>query len=112
MREVYPQVPEALIALLRIVDGTYFREYQGEKITFFLLGSDVEEYPYYLLSAKQMVKNRTMAYDYYADYVNREFDPDEIEVIADSFEEYLQKLMDWEYDFINEDTMEFVRCFE
>ena len=52
MREVYPQVPEALIALLRIVDGTYFREYQGEKVTFFLLGSDVEEYPYYLLSAK------------------------------------------------------------
>lgn len=160
LKEVYPQVPKSLIELLKIVDGTYFREFQGKEINFFLLGSDVEEYPYYLLSAKQIVENRTKAYDYYADYVNREFDPedipisdkiidnaqkmnwlhfsdcmnnggtsqlfidfspsdkgvcgqivrflhdpDEIEVIADSFEEYLQKLMEWEYDFINEDSV-------
>lgn len=32
-------------------------------------------------------------------------DPDEIKVIADSFEEYLQQLIDDGYDFINEDTV-------
>lgn len=33
-------------------------------------------------------------------------DPDEIAVIADSFDDYLQILMDYEYDFITEDTLE------
>ena len=33
-------------------------------------------------------------------------DPDEIAVIADSFDEYLEKLMEYELDFINEDTIE------
>jgi hypothetical protein len=33
-------------------------------------------------------------------------DPDEFSVIADSFEEYLKKLMDNEYDFINENTLD------
>lgn len=31
-------------------------------------------------------------------------DPDEIIVIADSFDDYLQMIMDNDYDFINEDT--------
>ncbi len=160
LKEIYPEVPDALIELLKIVDGTYFREYQGKEITFFMLGSDVEEYPYYLLSAKQIIKTQDEACEFYADYVDREYeeydvpvddkiiddsekmrwlhfsdcmnnggtsqlfidfspsekgvkgqivrflhDPDEIEVIADSFEEYLQYLIDNEYDFINEDTV-------
>ena len=33
-------------------------------------------------------------------------DPDKITVIADSFDEYLQMLMDNGYNFINEDVME------
>ena len=33
-------------------------------------------------------------------------DPDEMVIAADSFDEYLQMLMDNEYDFINEDTVE------
>ena len=33
-------------------------------------------------------------------------DPDEIAVIADSFDDYLQMLMDNGYDFINEETVE------
>ena len=33
-------------------------------------------------------------------------DPDEIAVIADSFDEYLEKLMEYELDFINEDTVD------
>lgn len=158
LKAEYPEVPEALIKLLEYVDGTYWREYQGNEITFYLLGSDIEEYPYYLLSVDQILENKDQAYDIYGDYVDREFgdeveidekiiddsekmrwlhfsdcmnnggtsqlfidfspskkgtkgqivrflhDPDEIMVIADSFEEYLQMLMDDEFDFINEDT--------
>ena len=33
-------------------------------------------------------------------------DPDEMMVAADSFDEYLQMLIDEEYDFINEDTVD------
>ena len=33
-------------------------------------------------------------------------DPDEIEIIADSFEEYLEMLMERGYDFISEEDME------
>ena len=36
-------------------------------------------------------------------------DPDKITVIADSFDEYLQMLMDNGYNFINEDVMEEVQ---
>ena len=32
-------------------------------------------------------------------------DPDEIEVIADSFDEYLEKFMEYGLDFISEDTI-------
>lgn len=32
-------------------------------------------------------------------------DPDEMKVIANSFDEYLQMLIDNEYAFINEDTL-------
>jgi len=34
----------------------------------------VTEYPYYLLSAKQMIETQNEVYDFYADYVNRKFD--------------------------------------
>ena len=50
IKEEFPETPDSLIELLKIVDGTYHREYQGEKITFYFLGSDVRGYPYYLLS--------------------------------------------------------------
>ena len=154
LRELYPDIPDSLQQLLKIVDGTYWREYAGKEITFYLLGSDVEEYPYYLLSAEQMRDNEDS--DWLVDYINREFgddveidekitdkahemcwlhfsdcmnnggtsqlyidfspspkgkkgqiirylhDPDEIAVIADSFDEYLQMLMENEYDFIAE----------
>lgn len=33
-------------------------------------------------------------------------DPDELVIIADSFDEYLQMLMENEYDFINEDSLD------
>ncbi|MCY1553108.1 SMI1 / KNR4 family (SUKH-1) [compost metagenome] len=119
----------------------------------------MEEYPYYLLSSKEIIENQNTAVEYYSDYIEREFDevevdekitnktnslkwlhfsdcmnnggtsqlfidfspshkgkngqvvrflhdPDELIVIADSFEEYLQDLIDKGYDFINEDILE------
>ena len=159
LKEEYPEVPDSLIELLKNVDGTYFRKYKGKTVAFDFLGSDVEEYPYYLLSSRQILESKDDAYKYYADYVDRKYeeveideeiisdskkmrwlhfsdcmnnggtsqlfidfspsekgvkgqivrflhDPDEMGVIADSFDEYLEKLMEYELDFINEDMME------
>lgn len=159
LREIYPEAPDALLDLLRYVDGTYWREYEGEEIAFYFLGSDMEEYPYYLLSSGEIIENHDVAVNYYSDYIEREYedveidekitgtakdlkwlhfsdcmnnggtsqlfidfspsekgtkgqvvrflhDPDELSVIADSFEEYLRMLMDKKYDFINEDLLE------
>ena len=159
IKNLYPEVPNSFISLLEFVDGTYWREYKGEEITLYFLGSDVEEYPYYLLSSREIVENQNQAIEYYSDYIERKYeeveidekitnqpnslkwlhfsdcmnnggtsqlfidfspsekgkkgqivrflhDPDEFSVIADSFEEYLKKLIDNEYDFINEDILE------
>ena len=159
IKSIYPEVPKSLISLLEFVDGTYWREYQGEEIILYFLGSDVDEYPYYLLSSKEIIENKNRAIEYYSDYIERKYeeleiddkitdqpkslkwlhfsdcmnnggtsqlfidfspsekgtkgqvvrflhDPDEFSVIADSFEEYLQKLIDNEYDFINEEILE------
>ncbi len=159
LKELYPDIPEALIDLLKYVDGTYWREYSGEKIAFYFLGSDMEEYPYYLLSSGEIIENHDLAARYYKDYIEREYeevdvdgkiastvtdlkwlhfsdcmnnggtsqlfidfspsekgtkgqivrfvhDPDELTVIAGSFGEYLNMLMDKGYDFINEEFLE------
>jgi len=159
LTEIYSDVPNVLIDLLEYVDGTYWREYAGEEITLYFLGSNMQEYPYYLLSSKEIIDNQNMAKEYYSDYIDREYegveidekiahhsenlqwlhfsdcmnnggtsqlfidfspsekgkkgqivrflhDPDEFIVIADSFEDYLQFLMNKEYDFINEDILE------
>lgn len=157
--KLYPDAPESLIELLRLVDGTYHRVYGQERVHFYALGSDVEEYPYYLLSAKQMVDTKDQFRQWGDCLINREdedevvdegvcddmdklnflhfsdccnnggtsqlfidfspsakgkkgqvlrylHDPDELVVVADSFDEYLEMLMDNEYDFVNEDTVE------
>ncbi|MDE7478306.1 MAG: SMI1/KNR4 family protein [Lachnospiraceae bacterium] len=158
LRTLYPDIPESLVQLLEMVDGTYWREYNGEKVGFYFLGSDIEEYPYYLLSAEQMSQKKDLPW--LNDYINRKYedeveideeitdnadelcwlhfsdccnnggtsklfidfspspkgikgqivrylhDPDKITVIADSFDEYLQMLIDNEYDFITEDTID------
>ncbi|MCI8690561.1 MAG: SMI1/KNR4 family protein [Oscillibacter sp.] len=160
LRMVYPELPASLETLLKFADGTYYREYQpGRKTCLYFLGSDMEEYPYYLLSAGQMLQTKdrfsewgkyliereydgipvderitndrkTLRWLHFSDCMNNggtsqlyiDFspsetgragqivryvhDPDELTVIADSFDEYLQMLMDNEYDFINEDTVD------
>lgn len=158
IKEEFPETPDSLIELLKIVDGTYHREYQGEKITFYFLGSDVMGYPYYLLSLSQILENKKDGYCLFGGYIDGEYedvevdekitddsekikwlhfsdcmnnggtsqlfidflpsekgvkgqivrylhDPDEIEVIADSFDEYLEKLMEHDLDFISKDTI-------
>ena len=158
LKEEFPEAPDSLIELLKIVDGTYHREYQGQRIAFYLLGSDVMGYPYYLLSSSQILENKKDGYYLFGGYIDGEYedvevdekitddsekikwlhfsdcmnnggtsklfidfspsekgkkgqivrylhDPDEIKVIADSFDEYLEKLMEYGLDFINEDTI-------
>jgi hypothetical protein len=74
IKQVFPDIPEALSDLLEYIDGTYWREYAGEEIAFYFLGSDVEEYPYYLLSSKQIIENKNQAIEYYSNYIEREYD--------------------------------------
>lgn len=160
LQAAYPSLPDSLLQLLTFVDGTYWRMYANEKICFFFLGSDIEEYPYYLLSAKEMLADKDMAFKYYADYINKEYgdaisvdekitdcaedlcwlhfsdcmnnggtsqlfidfspsekgvkgqvvrflhDPDELKVIANSFDAYLEMLIENGYNFIDADTVE------
>ena len=159
LRELYPDIPDSLVQLLEIVDGTYWRKYAEEEIALYFLGSDLEEYPYYLLSAKQMMDPKEDFRTWGDYFINREFDdipvdegicddfdklcwlhfsdcmnnggtsqlfidfspsakgkkgqivrylhdPDELVIVADSFDAYLKMLMEYEYDFINEESIE------
>lgn len=156
---LYPDAPESLIELLKLADGTYYRDYPRGKALLYFLGSDYEGYPYYLLSARQMVETRHQAKEFFDYFVTREYDdipvdegvcddldkldwlhfsdccnnggtsqlfldfspstkgkkgqvlrflhdPDEMVIVADSFDEYLQMLIDQDYPFINEDSAE------
>ena len=155
IKELFPEVPESLLELLQYADGTYHRAYGNTTIRLYFLGSTLEEYPYYLLSSEEIIENQSLAQKWYSDYVNREFDPndipiddriiddaskmkwlhfsdcmnnggssqlfidfspsacgtigqivmfvhdsDRIEVIADSFDEYLEKMIQWQFNFI------------
>lgn len=155
IKDLFPDVPESLLELLEYADGTYFRKYGNITIRLYFLGSELEEYPYYLLSSEEIIENKSLAQEWYSDYVNREFDPDDIpvddriiddagkmkwlhfsdcmnnggssqlfidfspsesgtigqivmfvhdsdriEVIANSFDEYLEKIIKWEFNFI------------
>jgi len=161
LRNCYPQVPESLLDLLCHIDGTYWREYEKGAICDLILGADeaMGGYPYYLLSAEQIVETQNESFDFYADYINRKYeevpiddritsdasqlnwlhfsdcmnnggtsqlfidfspsatgkvgqvvrfvhDPDAMDVIANSFDDYLKMLMDREYCFINETDFE------
>lgn len=72
----YPEIPESLLEILGKIDGTYSRQYGEEKIRFYFFSSDVDdgEYPYYLLSASQILEtkdNPKVLFDY---FINREFE--------------------------------------
>ena len=138
---LYPDIPASLVELLDFADGTYFREYRGEELTFYFFGSDVEDgrYPYYLYSAQQLIEDRAQNYgDNFADlfywyreekaeggddpyglFVDELFidftpaqggkkgqilrflhDPDSLDVIADSFDEFLKLVMQKKFAFV------------
>lgn len=67
--ERYPDVPKSLIQILETVDGTYWRKYGDEELTFYFFGSDVDDgkYPYYLYSSEQIINDKNIYSDNFAD---------------------------------------------
>ena len=61
--EIFPNIPKSLLDILSIVDGTYYREYKNEEVLYYFFGSDVDngEYPYYLFSYEDIIKNKDNA---------------------------------------------------
>lgn len=70
----YPDCPPELLSILDRIDGTYYRNYNGTEVACFIFASDVEdgEYPYYLLSAKQILSDKDCG-RYFDDLVNDAF---------------------------------------
>lgn len=62
LRAVYPQAPATLVDLLRRLNGTYHQTYGDTRIGVMVLGSDVDRYPYYLLSVEQIVDEATRGF--------------------------------------------------
>ncbi len=58
LQTYYPEIPNSLLQLLQITDGTYWNKYEAETAALLFLGSDIEEYPYYLLSAQQIIDTK------------------------------------------------------
>ena len=57
----FPGVPEELLQMLSVIDGTYYREYvPGNDLLFYMFGSDVEDggYPYYLHSFADIMEQK------------------------------------------------------
>ncbi|MGD6845401.1 SMI1/KNR4 family protein [Bacillus infantis] len=79
LKSHYPNCPESLLNLLENIDGTYFRKYGEDQIAVCILGSDVEDgkYPYYLLSAQQMLESSKEEVDisYLSEYEEEDVDP-------------------------------------
>lgn len=159
LQTYYPEIPNSLLQLLQITDGTYWNKYEAETAALLFLGSDIEEYPYYLLSAQQIIDTKDRIQTWGNHLITRKFenilvdegicnkpddlcllhfsdctnnggtsqlfidfspsakgkkgqilrylhDPDELVIIADNFHTYLQMLIDNEYNFITEDSLE------
>lgn len=153
---VFPETPRGLIELLSHIDGTYWKKFEEKDTSFYFLGSDISEFPYYFLSARQMAGDYDAGYEGYGEYIDRVIgnvsiddriisdseqmrwlhfadcmhhgrlsqlfidftpsekgtvgqvirffhDPDELSVIATSFDAYLQQVMNNGYDFIFDD---------
>ncbi|MDO4258235.1 MAG: SMI1/KNR4 family protein [Actinomycetaceae bacterium] len=79
IRELYPLVPQTLLDLLTVFNGTHWQEHPEDgRLSLFSLNSDVDDgtYPYYLFSASEIVENKDSAQNY-ADYIDRLHDPEE-----------------------------------
>ena len=142
--------------ILNKIDGTHFRIYGSKKLNYYFFSSDVSngEYPYFLLSAEQILNSKNNALDYYDYLISRDYedipvsnkitnnknnvkwlhfadcmnnggtsqlyidftpsengkigqvirylhDPDELEVIADSFDDFLVMIIENGFKFLN-----------
>lgn len=158
LKAAYPDCPQSLIDMLKLIDGTYWRKYGDITVAVPILASIDYTYPHYLLSAEQMLQSRqehtSSISDIYGEWLDEwdedsldkridvnvkqaerlhisdcmnnggtshlyidfspvedgvkgqviEFvhDPDSYIVIADSFDEYLQNIIDEGYPFVDE----------
>lgn len=71
LKNVFPDIPESLVELLKYSNGTKIYCFQ----------SDVSDgkYPYYLVNSKDMIEEKDAAQKYYGDYISRKFDDVEID---------------------------------
>lgn len=152
----YPEIPKNLLEILNKIDGTHYRIYNNNKINYYFFSSDVSngEYPYFLLSAEQILNSKNNALDYYDYLISRDYedipvsnkitnnknnvkwlhfadcmnnggtsqlyidftpsengklgqvirylhDPDELKVIADSFDDFLVMVIENGFKFLN-----------
>lgn len=152
----YPKTPKSFLEILNKIDGTHFRIYGSKKLNYYFFSSDVSngEYPYFLLSAEQILNSKNNALDYYDYLISRDYedipvsnkitnnknnvkwlhfadcmnnggtsqlyidftpsengkigqvirylhDPDELEVIADSFDDFLVMIIENGFKFLN-----------
>lgn len=58
LREKFPNVPETLVQLLSLVDGTYYRVYKEQKVCIAVFDGVDGDIPYYLNSVEQMLEEQ------------------------------------------------------
>lgn len=75
IKEEYPLIPESLIEILKVIDGTYHEKIDDHSYSFYMFSSDLDdgEYPYYLLSSEKMLETKE-EYKYFDYMITREFD--------------------------------------
>ena len=74
LQTYYPEIPNSLLQLLQITDGTYWNKYEAETAALLFLGSDIEEYPYYLLSAQQIIDTKDRIQTWGNHLITRKFE--------------------------------------
>ena len=74
LKRFYPECPSELIDLLKCINGTYHRKQGNHSICVYMLGSDLGDYPYFLLSIEQMLKryNNDLDFSYLMDCLPNE----------------------------------------
>ena len=69
--KIIPRYPRKPDSAFKYSGRTYWREYDGEKYGIYFSWFDIEEYPYYLLSAREMTDKEDAGW--LKDYINRNY---------------------------------------
>lgn len=66
LRQKFPDVPETLVQLLALVDGTYYREYKGKEVCIAVFDRADDDISYYLNSVERILRQdgASIAYIY------------------------------------------------